>query len=91
MSVSFRRALLLTVAMDLFLSVDLDHSRNEGEKKLLRRENEGERLKETTNKTQQKKEKKLKMKDLSGNTVQNTSSLLYITRMLSETRNVMFL
>lgn len=60
MSVSFRRALLLTVAMDLFLSVDLDHSRNEGEKKLLRRENEGERLKETTNKTQQKKRGEVK-------------------------------
>lgn len=60
MSVSFRRALLLTVAMDLFLSVDLDHSRNEGEKKLLGRENEGERLKETTNKTQQKKRGEVK-------------------------------
>lgn len=77
--------------MDLFLLGDLVTDTTKEEKELLRCENEGERLKEIHKTQQKKKKKKLKMKDLSGNVVQNISSLVYNTRMLSETRNVVFL
>lgn len=51
----------------------------EEQRKTLGDEKGGERLKEITNKNFMEKVRKLRMKDPSGNTVQNTSSLVYDT------------
>jgi len=49
----------------------------EEQRKPQRNEKAGERLKERTHENFMEKMKKLRMKDNSGNTVQNTSSVVY--------------
>lgn len=90
MSVCFRKSSLYSCCGFVFVRW-LGHRHNEGGKRITemwkwRRKAEG-----NTQNSAEKKKKKLKMKDLSGNVVQNISSLVYNTRMLSETRNVVFL